>query len=1115
MIKQHWDYNYVKLFADISESLLKEKELNNAIDAVIKLLGLFFQVDRAYLFVSRQEKNQRFMDYTNEWCADGIEAFIGTPELTDVTFDMLPDVMSEMLKNKVMYGNVNDHPSETFKEIMNAQSITSYLFSPLVIEDKLFGFVGFDSCVKERIWYETEANYLSSLGSIIAHRFLRDREKNILELKLKEEEELNKLLIDIDFIKSMITGNKATNEIFRQLTLVVQKYLNTDLLILSDIELLEEDSATFAIQKFGVKVGSKFKILSNERLQIIGKEINTFSNTKFTIKDIMSEKFHQKNRTFINNISVSKTNITASKLTEVLLHSGNLPIGYMIVGSANSVLLKNKNLKIENAKVACENILNFLLAEKNKTKYEQTIRDSESRFRLISENSNDIIAIHSLDGAFRYISPSFKNILGFDSESYINKTPYSLLASEKASTEIRNFIYTNDFSRELPRVTFKFKTRDNEYKYLQTSFSSLYENGEISEMISISRDVSNEIISNKALKLSERKFRLISSNLTEIIALHDHDHTCIWISPSVEKILGFTPEELIGKAPLSLLEKEGFKIIHSDASTGIQRIETRHKAKCGKSVDLEIISRPFKDDELNIDGRLSIIRDITERKSYQNRLEIQKNSFERIFEETLSGYVEIYPHINLVFISPKFLSILGYSETENLNHNKLFMEAIFSDDYSNLNEAIKKTGNNFPDTPIVVETRYWHRNGEEINILFAGQVLEQDADHKPIKIIGCNIDMTYIKKIESQLFKSRTALELVLKKTKQVVWIRNIKTNVIEYASDSISDLFDVNEDNLLKGEKFYFNNIYPKDKDAVGKAMNSKAYKDNKSIDIEYRITDKNDKLIWLRTRGFIIRQGQTPIYSVGITEEITNKKEVELSLAKNLEVEKSLNEHKSYFISMVSHQFRTPLTIIQTNSELIDFVSEQQKVSVEKYTTRIKSEVNRLTDILEDILIIEKSNKNKLGRRETKFSVLAILISIVEDYNIKRQTNPLTLNYSNTEPFYLIGDEVYFRHAMINLIDNAVKYTPSANDSPEINIELTSNFGIIKIIDFGIGIPKDEIKSLFKPFFRGTNTSSIKGSGLGLLIAKEFIEFLGGKIKVESALDKGTKIICQFERN
>lgn len=1113
MIKRIWNINYVRLFAEISESLLKEKNFDRAVNKVIKSLGNFFEVDRVYLFVTRKEDDATYVDYTNEWCSEGTDSFLGAPELTNVSFDLLPDIMETMLKKKVMYGNVNDHSSEAFKELMNAQNIISYLFSPIVFEDNLFGFVGFDSCKIERTWSQTEANYLSSLGSLVAHRFLRDRERSILESKLRSEADLNRLLTNIDQVKSLIIENRTEKEIYRQLTIAAQNYLQTDVIIIAETKQIDNGSTSYTVKGSGFKS----RTLNFSNIQFKGKGIELVNKNTFTIHKGEVNFVSEKNPQYLESIFLLNKKLHISELREVQLYQGGYPIGYLILGNQQKKISALEDLKVLNIKSSCENISSLIATRRSKNSFEQQIMDSESKFRILSEYSNDIIALHSIDTNFKYLSPSFDKILGYNAIDYINKSPLSLMASKTAAREIKNYINSADLTKEIPRTTLKFRARNNEIKYLQTSFSPIFKNGKISEFISTSRDITNEIIGQKALKQSERKFRLISSNQSEIIALHDKDKKFIWASPSIEKILGYTPEEVIGLNPLEAWETSDFKIIKTNPETNVNIVEVQHKSKSGSTVVLEIITSPFQDDELRIDGMLAISRDVTERKEYENKLEIQRRSFERLFEETLSGYIEIFPIDQTVYLSPKFLSILGY--VDELDHNALLQKVMHPEDYAKLFNIINLQKESQNTSPIVLEIRYMHKNGTEINMMFAGQVLERGRNQKPSRIIGCNIDLTYVKSIENQLFKSNTALELVLKKTKQVVWIRNLNTNEIEYVSESAKEIFEIDQEELLSGEKFYFKNLYKQDIRNVKKAFNTKDYKNLGIVDIEYRIYDKYKNLIWLRTRGFNIYKDEIPVYRIGITEEITSKKELELNLAQNLKDERSLTEHKSHFISMVSHQFRTPLAIIQTNAELIDYVGE--KISndlnqyLEKYTNRIKSEVNRLTEILEDILIIEKSNKKKLGQRKTQFSIVHILESIIQDYNSNPQSKPLTFKSELTEQVNLIGDETYFRHAVINLIDNALRYTPKNRKGPEISICKSLGYTNINIKDFGIGIPKDEIKSLFKPFFRGTNVVNIKGTGLGLPIAKEFIELLGGKISIDSEIDEGTTITCQFKCN
>ncbi len=239
-------------------------------------------------------------------------------------------------------------------------------------------------------------------------------------------------------------------------------------------------------------------------------------------------------------------------------------------------------------------------------------------------------------------------------------------------------------------------------------------------------------------------------------------------------------------------------------------------------------------------------------------------------------------------------------------------------------------------------------------------------------------------------------------------------------------------------------------------------------------------------------------------VAERDITKKE----LKKALQREKELGELKSQFVSMASHQFRTPLTVIHSNVELFQMlagkIDSELKGKFDKISTRIQDEVLRLGELMNDVLLLGKLNANVLTA-ETKLG------NIVED--IKEVVDKLNSIQDDQRcaSIRIIGDskEVnydskLFNHAFTNLVENAFKYSIN-REAPLIEIEFFDDL-LIRIIDFGRGIPKEDLNKLFQPFFRSEHTQDIEGTGLGLAICKRYIELQNGELIVESELNQKT---------
>ena len=228
------------------------------------------------------------------------------------------------------------------------------------------------------------------------------------------------------------------------------------------------------------------------------------------------------------------------------------------------------------------------------------------------------------------------------------------------------------------------------------------------------------------------------------------------------------------------------------------------------------------------------------------------------------------------------------------------------------------------------------------------------------------------------------------------------------------------------------------------------------------------------------------------------------ELELLDALNKEKELNELKSRFVSMASHEFRTPLTSILSSAAIIGrYTNEDQQENREKHIGRIKSAVSNLTGILNDFLSLSKLEE---GLVEVKLQELDLdhlcqeVIIATEGLRKGKQNIIHTIHGENP---IVIVDERVLKNILFNLLSNAIKYS---DEDIECHLYFEKDKFIIKVVDYGIGIPIEDQKYLFTRFFRAGNVTNIQGTGLGLNIVKQYVEILNGDITFESEHEVGT---------
>jgi PAS domain S-box-containing protein len=243
--------------------------------------------------------------------------------------------------------------------------------------------------------------------------------------------------------------------------------------------------------------------------------------------------------------------------------------------------------------------------------------------------------------------------------------------------------------------------------------------------------------------------------------------------------------------------------------------------------------------------------------------------------------------------------------------------------------------------------------------------------------------------------------------------------------------------------------------------------------------------------------------------TLEILEQSRDDLETA--LSKEKELSDLKTRFVSMASHEFRTPLSTILSSASLVaKYTQADEQNKRDKHIQRIRSAVSNLTDILNEFLSIGRMEEGKIQANFSIFNIKEqVQLVCNEMQSILKPGQQIRIRHEGNQMVNL--DLSLLRNVFINLISNALKFSPE-NSYIDVETEVNADRLSISIRDYGIGISEDDKKHLFERFFRGKNVMNIQGTGLGLHIVSKYVELMNGQIEAQSELEKGTKFIITF---
>src|SRR5450432_309000 len=242
-------------------------------------------------------------------------------------------------------------------------------------------------------------------------------------------------------------------------------------------------------------------------------------------------------------------------------------------------------------------------------------------------------------------------------------------------------------------------------------------------------------------------------------------------------------------------------------------------------------------------------------------------------------------------------------------------------------------------------------------------------------------------------------------------------------------------------------------------------------------------------------------------LKEALQRLEESQNELNQALDKEKQLNEIKSRFVSMASHEFRTPLSTILSSASLVDkYTTTEDQEKRSKHVEKIKNSVKHLNTLLEDFLSLGKLEEGKIGIHYHEFNLEDLIHDTIEEMNPSLKTDQKII-YNIESRTLITSDKNLIRNILFNLISNAIKFS-EISGKIHLRSEVIESILFVTVEDEGMGISEEDKEHLFSSFFRGKNVVNIQGTGLGLHIVKRYVDLLGGAITLESSLGQGTKI-------
>ena len=508
--------------------------------------------------------------------------------------------------------------------------------------------------------------------------------------------------------------------------------------------------------------------------------------------------------------------------------------------------------------------------------------------------------------------------------------------------------------------------------------------------------------------------------------------------------------------------------------------------------------------------------------------------FDSVFESAIDGIILIDDKGIIQEINQSALTLFGYDKDELLGQNvNCLMPKPHSRDHD---KYIKR----YHDThePRIIgkgrEVEGLRKDGST----FPFRLAVNEAKLENVKLFtGFIHDLTAEKKAQQELEKYTENLERLVKvRTRELSRSNEILEQEIKERIDTEKALIESQKLYQTVAENFPNGTICILDKDMKLKFIEGQGLKDV-GLGTKELIGKKYTQVIQPEFQDFVLQKLQKVYQGIPATFEmelnshtfriravpllndvnkvdeilivesnITQQKNAEKEIFNSLQKERELNEMKSRFVSMASHEFRTPLSTILSSSSLINRYAEKGiPDKIKHHTSRIRNNVTNLTMILNDFLSLEKLENDSIPTVKESFNLKECVSEVVEDMHMLKgpdQSIEVSYDVLNDE---VESDRFIIQNALNNLISNAIKYS-GPEGKIEVVVKESPKTLEITVKDNGIGISDEDQKQLFNRFFRASNAGNIQGTGLGLHIVRRYVDLLGGDIIFKSKLNIGS---------
>ena len=731
-----------------------------------------------------------------------------------------------------------------------------------------------------------------------------------------------------------------------------------------------------------------------------------------------------------------------------------------------------------------------------KVRAEETLRQSEEKFRNLIDNSYDVISITGKDRVMSYISPSVKRVLGYEPSERIGQGYAEIMHPDDVERIKEEFAKLRGKNGASWTVEFRLRHKDGSWRIVESTGTNLLENPSVQGIIYNLRDITERVEAQTALEHRERYFRSLIDKLYDVLMVMDSEGAVTYISPSVERVLGYTPGDLMGVKMIDLMHPDdahrpgrirAVQAAQMPGAVGSDRARLRHKDGSWRTVDYTGVSLV---DDPAIKGVVTIFRDVTEQEKAENALRHSEENFRNLIEKSPDAIL-VNRDGKIVYANPKLLALLGYDEAEELL-GKPNMTIVHPDDQKTVVERVQTLSEGRLTLP--AEIHLVRRDGATLPAETASITIQFEGN--PAIMVSLR-DITARKQAEDAVRESQERYRSLVESMPDAVMVHD-EENIL-YVNPSAVRMFGARSEEELLGKSFWV--VVPHEfreqvrvrlmavieSGAVNELAERKLKRlDGSLIDVLVTSVPFNDR-------------GRRVVLAIFL--DITALKEAERKAQKYQRLA-TLGE----MAAGMAHEIRNPTAAISAQAQYLLKKLEGNSTAYEQLKD-ILQQCDRLETLVHDTLDYSPEKKfeertevpakdllqKALWLAQTQFGPSHARVKVILD--VAEDMPPLKIHPTRME------------RVLVNLILNAFQAMPEGGNLL-LGAKSPGNKVVLRVQDDGKGITDEEMTRLFEPFY----TSRKMGSGLGLAICQKIAEEHQGQVRVERVEPHGAAFIIEL---